>query len=201
MFVVSARLGKYNRLVSLVRLFGHPSSLQLLPLTSHHSVLVPPVSSQRIRLLHHARYYRLCHSILPFPVNCPRGTQQQQTTASTARIPAPIVATTALPGQWLSTMEDSPVSVGSIHRNEETSTNTDTVVRQVQPLRISKSASTSSNTSSPTKMPTPRPLAEIGSTSQRRNSPSYNQATRVSAAIATAAPNTQSLTWLAPNRR
>ncbi|GAB7360165.1 hypothetical protein MBLNU230_g7928t1 [Neophaeotheca triangularis] len=51
------------------------------------------------------------------------------------------------------------------------------MVRQVQPLRISKSASTSSN-SSPNKMPAPRPLAEIGASSQRRNSPSYNQATK-----------------------
>lgn len=70
-----------------------------------------------------------------------------------------------------------------------------TMVRQVQPLRISKSNSTASsnggnntiNTAaaadadSPNKMPSPRPLAEIGVGSQRRNSPSYNQATRVSA--------------------
>ena len=67
------------------------------------------------------------------------------------------------------------------------------MVRQVQPLRISKSNSTASsnggNTTidaaaaadSPNKMASPRPLAEIGAGSQRRNSPSYNQATRVSA--------------------
>ncbi|KAI6830149.1 DUF1709-domain-containing protein [Hortaea werneckii] len=64
------------------------------------------------------------------------------------------------------------------------------MVRQVQPLRISKSNSTASsnggNTTidaaaaadSPNKMASPRPLAEIGAGSQRRNSPSYNQATR-----------------------
>ncbi|KAI7520522.1 hypothetical protein KC319_g12993, partial [Hortaea werneckii] len=66
------------------------------------------------------------------------------------------------------------------------------MVRQVQPLRISKSNSTASsnggnntvNTAAPAadspnnKMASPRPLAEIGAGSQRRNSPSYNQATR-----------------------
>ena len=68
------------------------------------------------------------------------------------------------------------------------------MVRQVQPLRISKSNSTASSnggnntinaaaaaaSDSPNKMASPRPLAEIGAGSQRRNSPSYNQATRVS---------------------
>jgi hypothetical protein len=54
-----------------------------------------------------------------------------------------------------------------------------TMVRQVQPLRISKNQATPST--SPAKMPAPRPLSEIGSSSPRRNSPSYNQATRVSA--------------------
>ncbi|KAK3718190.1 Bud site selection protein bud4 [Vermiconidia calcicola] len=49
------------------------------------------------------------------------------------------------------------------------------MVRQVQPLRISKNTPSSS----PNKMQaTSRPLAEIGSTERRRNSPSYNQATR-----------------------
>ncbi|KAI7119097.1 DUF1709-domain-containing protein [Hortaea werneckii] len=66
------------------------------------------------------------------------------------------------------------------------------MVRQVQPLRISKSnSSASSNGGNNTintataaadspnnKMASPRPLAEIGAGSQRRNSPSYNQATR-----------------------
>ncbi len=51
------------------------------------------------------------------------------------------------------------------------------MVRQVQPLRISKSSNTPSST--PNKMATSRPLADIGNTSQRRNSPSYNQATKV----------------------
>ncbi|KAI7547024.1 hypothetical protein KC319_g19396, partial [Hortaea werneckii] len=70
------------------------------------------------------------------------------------------------------------------------------MVRQVQPLRISKSNSTASSNggnntintaaaaaaaaadSPNNKMASPRPLAEIGAGSQRRNSPSYNQATR-----------------------
>ncbi|KAK4541349.1 hypothetical protein LTR36_008107 [Oleoguttula mirabilis] len=59
------------------------------------------------------------------------------------------------------------------------------MVRQVQPLRISKHSHSHSYTpttptpsSSPGKMASPRPLAEIANTSQRRNSPSYNQATR-----------------------
>ncbi|KAK0977611.1 Bud site selection protein bud4 [Friedmanniomyces endolithicus] len=50
------------------------------------------------------------------------------------------------------------------------------MVRQVQPLRISKSSNTPSST--PNKMATSRPLADIGNTSQRRNSPSFNQATK-----------------------
>lgn len=55
--------------------------------------------------------------------------------------------------------------------------NTDKMVRQVQPLRISKPASTAS----PDKQAAmSRPLAEISSGSTRRNSPSYNQSTRVS---------------------
>jgi hypothetical protein len=54
--------------------------------------------------------------------------------------------------------------------------NTDTMVRQVQPLRISKSTPTAS----PDKqVAMSRPLAEISSGSTRRNSPSYNQSTRV----------------------
>lgn len=53
------------------------------------------------------------------------------------------------------------------------------MVRQVQPLRISKTGNTSSST--PNKMAQSRPLAEIGSGSRRRNSPSYNQATKVRA--------------------
>ncbi|KAK4503077.1 hypothetical protein PRZ48_006504 [Zasmidium cellare] len=49
------------------------------------------------------------------------------------------------------------------------------MVRQVQPLRISKSTPTVS----PSKpAATSRPLSEIGSTERRRNSPSYNQATK-----------------------
>lgn len=52
---------------------------------------------------------------------------------------------------------------------------TDSMVRQVQPLRISKGVTPSS---SPNKAMA-RPLSEIGGTSQRRNSPSYNQATKV----------------------
>ncbi|KAK4624605.1 Bud site selection protein BUD4 [Fulvia fulva] len=48
------------------------------------------------------------------------------------------------------------------------------MVRQVQPLRISKSTPNVS----PTKLASPRPLAEIGNTERRRNSPSYNQATK-----------------------
>ena len=52
---------------------------------------------------------------------------------------------------------------------------TDTMVRQVQPLRISKSTPTAS----PDKqVAMSRPLAEISSGSTRRNSPSYNQSTR-----------------------
>ncbi|KAK0303928.1 Bud site selection protein bud4 [Friedmanniomyces endolithicus] len=50
------------------------------------------------------------------------------------------------------------------------------MVRQVQPLRISKSSNTPSST--PNKMATSRPLADIGNASQRRNSPSFNQATK-----------------------
>lgn len=51
------------------------------------------------------------------------------------------------------------------------------MVRQVQPLRISKSTPTAS----PEKqVAMSRPLAEISSGSTRRNSPSYNQSTRVS---------------------
>jgi hypothetical protein len=50
------------------------------------------------------------------------------------------------------------------------------MVRQVQPLRISKSTPTAS----PDKqVAMSRPLAEISSGSTRRNSPSYNQSTRV----------------------
>lgn len=49
------------------------------------------------------------------------------------------------------------------------------MVRQVQPLRISKSTPSVS----PNKMATSRPLSEIGNTERRRNSPSYNQATKV----------------------
>lgn len=51
------------------------------------------------------------------------------------------------------------------------------MVRQVQPLRISKNTPSST----PSKMAASRPLSEIGATSQRRNSPSYNQATKVRA--------------------
>lgn len=56
-----------------------------------------------------------------------------------------------------------------------------TMVRQVQPLRISKGTPSST----PLKMSAAasRPLSEIGSTERRRNSPSYNQATRVSALL------------------
>jgi hypothetical protein len=54
--------------------------------------------------------------------------------------------------------------------------NTDKMVRQVQPLRISKSTPTASP-DKPVAMS--RPLAEISSGSTRRNSPSYNQSTRV----------------------
>ncbi|KAI5362481.1 putative pleckstrin domain, PH-like domain superfamily [Septoria linicola] len=51
------------------------------------------------------------------------------------------------------------------------------MVRQVQPLRISKSGNTPSST--PNKMAATRnALADITSASPRRNSPSYNQATR-----------------------
>ena len=50
------------------------------------------------------------------------------------------------------------------------------MVRQVQPLRISKNTPSSTPNG---KMATSRPLSEIGSTERRRNSPSYNQATRV----------------------
>ncbi|WPH02748.1 Bud site selection protein BUD4 [Acrodontium crateriforme] len=50
-----------------------------------------------------------------------------------------------------------------------------TMVRQVPPLRISKTPS-----SSPAKSAAGRPLSEISSTSQRRNSPSWNQATKAS---------------------
>lgn len=51
------------------------------------------------------------------------------------------------------------------------------MVRQVQPLRISKSTPTAS----PEKQAAmSRPLAEISSGSTRRNSPSYNQSTMVS---------------------
>ena len=53
---------------------------------------------------------------------------------------------------------------------------TDKMVRQVQPLRISKSTPTASP-DKPVAMS--RPLAEISSGSTRRNSPSYNQSTRV----------------------
>lgn len=60
------------------------------------------------------------------------------------------------------------------------------MVRQVQPLRISK---TNTPSSSPPKMlATSRPLAEIGSTERRRNSPSYNQATKVRALPAAPSP-------------
>jgi len=51
------------------------------------------------------------------------------------------------------------------------------MVRQVQPLRISKNTPSST----PIKMTATRPLSDIGATSQRRNSPSYNQATKVRA--------------------
>ncbi|KAK5174765.1 Bud site selection protein bud4 [Saxophila tyrrhenica] len=53
------------------------------------------------------------------------------------------------------------------------------MVRQVQPLRISKNPP-SSNSNNMSSAPS-RPLAEISSTERRRNSPSYNQATKVSA--------------------
>lgn len=67
------------------------------------------------------------------------------------------------------------------------------MVRQVQPLRISKSTPTvspsksqsqrGSSNSTITANASPRPLSEIGNTEARRNSPSYNQATRVGPAI------------------
>lgn len=50
------------------------------------------------------------------------------------------------------------------------------MVRQVQPLRISKSTP---NTSPDKQATMSRPLSEISSGSMRRNSPSYNQQTRV----------------------
>lgn len=57
-----------------------------------------------------------------------------------------------------------------------TASYTNKMVRQVQPLRISKPATTASPEKSPAMS---RPLAEISSGSMRRNSPSYNQNTRV----------------------
>ena len=61
-----------------------------------------------------------------------------------------------------------------IHLNRA-ARHTYTMVRQVQPLRISKPTPTAS----PEKAAMSRPLSEISSGSMRRNSPSYNETSRV----------------------
>jgi hypothetical protein len=84
-------------------------------------------------------------------------------------------------GQWtplyetpLTRSRDSSILPATYHRD------TDKMVRQVQPLRISKSTPTASP-DKPVAMS--RPLAEISSGSTRRNSPSYNQSTRVGSLV------------------